>query len=81
MVFMLAKKYANVDLEIELTSSIDGKQNVWFRGKDIAQILGYSKTRDKLSKHVDSEDKQQIFTPHAQNVDGGTKWRYMYGHQ
>ncbi|CAH3139744.1 unnamed protein product, partial [Porites lobata] len=52
-------------LEIELTSFIDDKQNVWFRGKDVAEILGYSKIRDASLKHVDSEDKQQIFTPHA----------------
>ena len=32
------KKYTNEDLEIELTSFIDDKQNVWFRGKDIAKI-------------------------------------------
>ena len=62
---MIEKKFVNEDLEIELTSFIDNKQNVWFRGKDVAEILGYSKTRDALLKHVDSEDKQQIFTPHA----------------
>ena len=62
---MLEKKFANEDLGIELTSYIDNKQNVWFLGKDVAEILGYSKTRDALSRHVDSEDKQQMFTPHA----------------
>ena len=39
MVFMLEKKYANVDLEIELTSFIDSKQNVWFRGKILLRSL------------------------------------------
>ena len=62
---MIEKKFINEDLEIELTSFIDDKQNVWFRGKDVGEILGYSKTRDASLKHVDSEDKQQIFTPHA----------------
>ena len=41
---MIEKKYTNEDLEIELTSFIDDKQNVWFRGKEIAEILGYVKT-------------------------------------
>ena len=68
----MKKKYTNKDLEIELTSYIDNEQNVWFRGKDIAQILGYSKTRDALLKHIDSEDKQQIFTPHASVHKTGT---------
>ena len=29
----------------------------WFVGKDIAECLGYSNTKDALKKHVDSEDK------------------------
>ena len=45
MISMIEKKFANVDSEIELTSYIDGKQNIWFRGKDIAEILGYSNTK------------------------------------
>ena len=42
---MLEKKFTNEDLGIELTSYIDNKQNVWFLGKDVTEILGYSKTR------------------------------------
>ena len=34
---------------------IDG--NPWFVGKDVANKLGYSNTRDALRKHVDEEDK------------------------
>ena len=30
---------------------------VWFVGKDLADALGYSNTRDAVSKHVDDEDK------------------------
>jgi prophage antirepressor-like protein len=29
----------------------------WLVGKDVAEALGYSNTRDALSKHVDGEDK------------------------
>jgi len=29
----------------------------WFVGKDVVEILGYSNSRDTLSKHVDDEDK------------------------
>jgi prophage antirepressor-like protein len=32
----------------------------WFIGKDVAEILGYSNTRDALSKHVDEEDKNSV---------------------
>ena len=55
MVSMIEKKYIYQDMNIKLTSYIDSKQNVWFRGKEVADILGYSKTRDALLKHVDNE--------------------------
>lgn len=32
----------------------------WLVGKDVAEILGYSNTRDALSRHVDTEDKTTI---------------------
>ena len=31
-----------------------------FVGKDVADILGYSNTRDALSRHVDDEDKADV---------------------
>lgn len=37
------------------TLTIDNEP--WFVGKDVADALGYSNTRDALSKHVDDEDK------------------------
>ena len=32
----------------------------WFVGKDVAEALGYSNTRDALSKHVDEDDKATV---------------------
>ena len=32
----------------------------YFIGKDVAEILGYSNTRDALAKHVDDEDKNTV---------------------
>lgn len=40
------------------TLEINGE--IWFVGKDIAEILGYSNTRDALAKHVDTEDKATV---------------------
>ena len=56
---MIEKKYINQDMNIDLTSYIDNKQNVWLRGKDIAQILGYSDTDDALRRHVDKKYKMK----------------------
>lgn len=32
----------------------------WFVAKDVAEILGYKKTRNAIEKHVDDEDKKKI---------------------
>ena len=39
MVYMLEKKFANNELEIELTSYIDNKQNIWLRVKTLPWSL------------------------------------------
>ena len=69
---MLDKTFKNEELGLELKSYIDKQQIIWFRGKDVAEILGYSKTRDALSRHVDNEDKKQLFTYHTSVHKTGT---------
>ena len=54
---MLLKKYKNSDLGIEIESFIDKQQIIWFKGKDVAEILGYRDTNQAIRKHVDEEDK------------------------
>ena len=63
--YMLDKKFTNKVLGIELTSYIDDQQNVWFLGKDVAGIIGYSNTKKAILNHVDCEDKKQLFTYHS----------------
>ena len=58
---MLEKKFKNVDLGIELTSYLDNQQNVFFLGKDVATILGYSNTKEALKRHVSEENKMIRF--------------------
>ena len=73
---MIEKKFANEDLEIELTSFIDDKQNVWFRGKDVAAILGYNDTDQAIRKNV-SKNHKMIHLVYPQmlprRLDGSTK--------
>lgn len=33
-------------------------ENLWFVGKDVADVLGYAKSRNAISTHVDPEDKK-----------------------
>ena len=65
MTHMYRKTFTNKELDIQLTSYIDKQQKIWFLGKDVCEILGYSKTRDALSRHVDKEDKKPLFTYHS----------------
>lgn len=37
---------------------IDNDSNVWFKGMDVASILGYVNTGKAILKHVDDEDKK-----------------------
>lgn len=39
---------------------LEVNDEVWFVGKEIAELLGYKNTRDALSKHVDVEDKKTL---------------------
>ena len=57
---MIEKSYKNDDLGIEITSYIDKQQNVWFKGKDVSEILGYSNTKKAVLTHVEKEDKKLI---------------------
>ena len=70
---MIETKYANKDLEIELISFIDEKQNVWFKGKDIAKILGYVNPSKTIRDHVDPDDKYPggLFWTPLVNTPGG----------
>lgn len=40
------------------TVEVDGEP--WLVGKDVAQALGYSNTKDALARHVDEDDKRVI---------------------
>ena len=41
-------------------SVIKCKDDIWFRGKDIAKALGYSIPRKAICKHVDPEDRSSL---------------------
>ena len=56
---LIEKTFTNNELEIELTSYIDNKQNIWFKGKEIAKIVGYEDPSRSLRRHIDPEDKFQ----------------------
>ena len=48
-------KYEETELSV-----IKCQDDIWFRGKTIAEILGYSNPLKAICMHVDSEDKKEI---------------------
>ena len=44
---MLKKTFINRNLGIKFNSYIDNKLRVWFKSKEVAQILGYKNTEHK----------------------------------
>ena len=48
-------KYEETELSV-----IKHQDDIWFRGKTIAEILGYSNPLKAIRMHVDSEDKKEI---------------------
>ncbi len=44
----------------EIRAMTDEQGEPWFVGKDVAEALGYSNTRDALRKHVENEDKTTV---------------------
>ena len=59
MANMLEKKFTNEELGIEMNSYIDNNQNIWFRRKDVAKILGYRNTddADRSRRQVSTENE------------------------
>ena len=51
-------------------SVIKSKDEIWFRGKDIAKALGYSIPCKAIREHVDPEDRSSLECL----TKGGLKW-------
>ena len=56
---LTAKKYENKDLNVSLDAYVDNKQNIWFKGKDVATLLGYENQRKAIIDHVDCKYKTE----------------------
>jgi len=48
---------SNEGLEGNKLTIFKKDDDIWFRAKTVASILGYSNTKKAIFKHVDSEDK------------------------
>jgi len=53
---IITKEY----LQSKLTIILDENNKAWFKGGDVAKILGYGNSREAMKKHVDVEDKKKM---------------------
>ena len=60
---MINKDYTNKELGITFKAFIDQDCSVWFKAKDVAEILGYKKPDDAIRKHVSENHKRKIVQP------------------
>ena len=58
---MQEKTFINNQLGIKFTSYIDQKCRVWFKAKEVAQILGYKNTEKAIKSHVSENHKRKFF--------------------
>ena len=54
---ILEKSFTHSQLGIKLNSYIDEECNVFFKAKEVAQILGYKNTEDAIKRHVSENNK------------------------
>ena len=48
-------KYKETELSV-----IKRQDDIWFRGRTIVKVLGYSNPLKAICKHIDSEDKKEM---------------------
>ena len=50
--------YKNDELNVEINCYVGKKNEIWFRGKEIASTLKYKNTQKAIRDHVHEDDKK-----------------------
>ena len=67
--------YKNNELNVEINCYVDKKNEIWFRGKEIASILEYTNTRKAIRDHVHEDDKKLMDFKIKPKSGGNEKFR------
>ena len=67
---MIEKVFINRHLGIKFQSYIDKKLRVWFKAKEVAQILGYKNTEKAVKSHVSENHKRKILFSNQHETHG-----------
>ena len=74
---MLEKAFKNEELGIEIESFIDKKLRIWFKAKEVAQILGYKNTEHAIKRHVSENHKRKILLSCPPETGGQVQGRWI----
>ena len=74
---LLEKAFKNEELGIEITSFIDKKLRIWFKAKEVAQILGYKNTEHAIKRHVSENHKRKILLSCPPETGGQVQGRWI----
>ena len=75
---MLTEKvFINRNLGIKFRSYIDKKLRVWFKAKEVAQILGYKNTEHAIKRHVSENHKRTFLLSCPPETGGQVQGRWI----
>ena len=74
---MLEKVFKSEELGIEITSFIDKKLRIWFKAKQVAQILGYKNTEHAIKRHISENHKRKILLSCPPETGGQVQGRWI----
>ena len=74
---MLEKSFINYQLGIKFNSYIDHKCRVWFKAKEVAQILGYKNTEHTIKRHVSENHKRTFLLSCPPETGGQAQGRWI----
>ena len=74
---MQEKSFINYQLGIKFKSYIDHKCRVWFKAKEVAQILGYKNTEKAIERHVSENHKRTFLLSCQCETHGQVQGRWI----
>ena len=74
---MLVKKFNNPELGIEFESYIDEECCVWFKAKEVAQVLNYKNTEHAIKRHVSENHKKSFLLSCPTETGGQVQGRWL----
>ena len=74
---LIEKKFFNEELGIEFKSYIDEECCLWFKAKEVAELLGYKNTEHAIKRHVSENHKKSFLLSCPPETGGQVQCRWI----